>query len=591
MGKAQSKNVSRAVTNVSNYVSNNTTANVKQANNVFNSTEIKDCNIELSGDFNVSNTSKLVQTNRQIASAMQDVNLQNNIQQQMLQQAQSNVGFLGVGYASANNSTNQLVNSTTQITNDVTASADQYSFTKNRFECNRSTIIADNINIGFDTTSDLLSSQTLKNNQTAAVINKVSQKVDQRATATVEGIGGFLIAMLAIVALIVYACTKPLSSGGMKVAMVIITLFVAALVVLKMYKDQQPPFFSPPANCIYNSAIGVGTEDDNIECNNFSNGKVYLETPPTKYIYGIYPGATSPQGGNLVQMVISYISGQNKNNAGINGGYRVDTYKTLQTRLNSYNRYLSKVGLSESDALPNPLNVLTTNGMYYKIPKEYIGNTSSKTDSSSSCTPSIIQLDTTGAGADRIECKPGKRNPEYYNVGALGPNPTTSDPTMGIANLNKDGWETYLNKSHVNYKKRALFARFVLCDILGNFDLNIWASGDELVKFIDKNGNLVIDVAYSNGTIKYPEETYFFNPFSDINNWVDGMTSSGQLEGSIGVLMTNEYKFQQFMRGTGIFIILVIVLIVGIYMYYSKTNKKATINLPATNEDIQTMKQ
>jgi hypothetical protein len=579
MGAAQSSNVSSAVTNLSNFVSNSTTANATQTSQVQEEIKIKNCYIQLSGDFNVNSSANLAETNTQIVGGMQDANLSNNIQQQMLQQATSKVGFLGIGYANANNSANELINSTTSITNDMTASANQFSSTADSFICDRSTIIADNMNIGFYSNSDFLSSQTLNNSQTAKVVNDVSQSVTQKATATVEGIGGLLLALLLILAVIIYAIGKPLSSGAAKTAVTASLGFVIAGIGVFMYLRNTSPFFSIPSNCINHSAIGMGTGSDIPECINMKNQKLNLASPPTKYIYPILPtdSAAGP-GGNLIQMAIAQISGQSKSDCGPNGGYRVDTMNNLENRIKQYLPYAQMLGIPN---IPNPLTLPTTPtgdsaNPYFAIPIEYMPNMGGVGSGGSVCTPGTCRVDSSSSLTDLTQCYKIKQT----STSGLGFNPSiwinakgfTNLPSMGIANINLDGdsgWTKYLQNRD---EKTALFARFVLCDIIGNIDLHHWSKPNELIKFIGDDNIPVIDVAATEQdnqlVLKYPNDTYFYHPDNAPSSWSDAIQGSGYIEGNIGVLNDRQYKFEQFMKKIGIWIIFGIVVLTIAYMFF-----------------------
>ena len=174
MGAAESNNVSSAVTNVSNFVEQSTTANSDQVNEVKESVNLHNCTIKLRGDFNVNESAKLAVINNQIVQAHQNTNLNNNIQQQMLQQAVSKVGSLGIGYASASNAASEFVNNSNSIINAISGSASQYNSTNLSFDCDRSYIEANNLNINFNSSADFLSTQTLKNKQVNKIVNDVS---------------------------------------------------------------------------------------------------------------------------------------------------------------------------------------------------------------------------------------------------------------------------------------------------------------------------------------------------------------------------------------------------------------------------------
>lgn len=564
MGAAQTSNVSNAVTNLSNFVSNSTTANANQVSEIAQSTVIDDCTIQLSGDFNVNSSASLMETNNQIVGSQQDANLSNNIQQQMLQEATSKVGFAGIGFANANNSSNELINSTTQITNSMNVSANQYSNVDQNFTCQRSTIIADNMNIGFYSNSDFLSSQTLNNTQTAKIVNDITQKVTQKATATVEGIGGLLLALLLILAVIIYGLGKPLSSGAGKVAVGISLVVLLAGIVVTMYLRNTSPFFSEPSNCINHSAIGMGTGSDIPDCTDMTDQKINLGSPPIKYIYPILPGVYSQSGGNLVQMAIAQASGQSKSDSGPNGGYRADTFLNLASKIAQYDTLATKLGI---DNIPNPLTIPTpdqtkTNLPYYAIPVEFIGSIGAS-GNGSLCTPGCARVGTeSDILNDFTQCLTQSGNGEPYYGLSFKPSTWdnnslwTSVPIAGVANLNIDEWKTYVGDGSDD--KKMLFARFVLCDIIGNIDLHHWVNENELVKFIDDDNNVYMDTAANLIQNGHQNDIYFYHPNSSTKSWASGASGSGYIQGKIGFLNNRQYKFEKFMKKYGVWILLLL---------------------------------
>ena len=235
MGAASSSNAATAVANVANFVNNSTSANSSAVSNVEQSITLSNCYIKLSGDFNARESATLAQKNSQIVSAKQDSNVTNNIAQEMLQQAQSSVGTLGIGYAEASNSASVMINDTNQIINALTVGCTQYSAVNQKFNCDGSTIVAKNLNIGFSSISNFLSNQTLNNDQVANVVNDVSQTIQQKATATVEGISGMMLLILLAVAVIIYVASKPLSSGAIKVIIGVVLCFLVLGIILTMF--------------------------------------------------------------------------------------------------------------------------------------------------------------------------------------------------------------------------------------------------------------------------------------------------------------------------------------------------------------------
>lgn len=577
MGSAHASNSASAVANVANFINNSTTANSAAVNIVEQHTDINNCKIKLSGDFNVHDSAVLVQKNNQIIAAKQDANVSNNIAQALLQQAQSTVGTLGIGFADANNSASEMVNDTNQIINAMTVGCGQYSSVDQSFTCQNSNITAKNLNIGFSSSSDFLSTQTLNNDQVANVVNDISQTIQQKATATVEGIAGMLIMILLGIAVIIYVAAKPLSSGGGKLAVGVSLCFVIVGILIVMYLRGNPPFFSSMNECINNSSVGMG---ETSSCINTQRKKIYLAHPPIKYIYGITPLDTSQPGSNLVQMVIAANSGQDiSTGSGSNGGYRGDTYKALEQVLNQgtpggptdYNGFASKLGIP---MIPNPLYLPSPDGKtYYKVPPEFSPVDPDK-DNNSICTPATIQVGDTTSPSSLKNC-PQIAAPSAFTTIT---NPGVDDWPNIVANLSIDEWSNYINmkgtyaKGIKGYKDndegmiRALFARFVLCDILNttSLDLHHYVTGMEYVKYRDSNNILQVGLAKDMN----PNEIYLYHPYSFPGSWSSGIVGPGYIMGQVGVVNDSSYRFQNFMKKSGGWIMIAILFGIFAFMFY-----------------------
>jgi hypothetical protein len=583
MGAAQSSNASSSVANVSNFVTNSTTANSSQTNLIANSIRLNNCDIKVSGDFDINTKASVKQTSKQVATAIQNANLQNNIQQQCLQEATSKLGFLGVGYASASNSTNQVINSTNDITNAITTTSNQYANTKNQLTCNRSTITAGSINIDFKDSSEMMSDQTLQNNQVARLVNTVTQMVTQKATAVVEGLGALILAFFLIAAVVVYGISKPLSSGSAKV---VVQLGLSTLLLgigSFMYIRETPPFFAPPSECINNSAIGMGTGDSIPSCINSKQTDLQMPSPPTKYVYCLIPGGISKSGGNLLQIAIASAAGNSVSNQGNNGGYRIDIMNDLQTKIRSYSSLLSDNNINIPN-IPNPLKNPSSTSSYYKIPPEYmIGGI---------CTPGILSVGSSTDPTEFNKC-PSRAAPSAWDSDNM-----TTSAYLGVANLNLQEWQDYLNMNpngrfaagvagYVGNDEsivRALFARFALCDITGNIELHHYIYSKEFIKYLDKDNNAIVKLAGSNDSTgkiipNDTENTYLYTP-SSFNNYVDGISGTGKIGGMVGVIDDRQYRFSGFMQSTGGSIMLVIVVGIFIFMIFSGGNKKKDIVNP-----------
>lgn len=560
MGASESKNIANAVASVVNSVSESTNVSQTQLDQTRNVINLNKCDIY--GNLDVNTEATLVAKNSQIVKAKQDTNLKNNIQQQMLQTATSTVGAMGIGYANASNAVNTMVNDTNTITNAMNTSAGQFSFVDNTFNCDNSTIRG-NVNINFNSAKDFLSSQTVDNAQVSAIVNDVTQKVDQKATATIEGLGGLLIAIAMIIIAIGYTLTKPFTTGPLKFVLILIILFIVGSLMMTAYIKSLPPFFSKPSECIYGSNIGTGGS----ECINFQDSSITItDGAPLRYMYALTPDYTSGSGGDMLRMAIASASGQTPGNPmPNNGGYIMKTKTTLDGIISKYNDIANNIGIPN---IPNPLyNPTGDPNKFFSLDKLYYKDNND--DNAGKCTPIIVQYSASGS-TDTSKCPQYTKNTDKIEA-------NKDNENIGLANVDLDSWRGYLNMSspksmgaHDNTLSRALFARFILADIIaptGAVDMHIYIDPYELVRFRDNNGVVQTGLAKD-----YPQYTYKFVPNNIPSRLgLDGIVGGGKINGPVGVVNDAMYKFQGFMQKIGKWIALGFLLLTILFiLFYTK---------------------
>jgi hypothetical protein len=560
MGAAESSNTSESVTKLANTIQQSTKADTTQVSNLSQNTDFTDCKINLSGDLSVKSAAELAVSNSQIAAAKQDANLQNNVAQTALQEAKSTVGALGVGFATANNAARQLVDVSNDIRNDLFVSAGQFSNTNQSFSCNRTYIQAKNLNIDFTSKADFLSKQSLKNEQTAKIVNDITQTIDQKATATVEGLSGLLFMIILIILAIGYTLTKPFDTAAGKILMITIITCIIIGVFIWMWATEKPPLFGKPDQCIASSKTGQG----DYPCKNVSRGTITISNSPLRYAYPIFKLGQS----NLVQMVIAKVSGVSDNSSvGVNnGGYNINVMKDIQNRIDSnYNKYVSdlnEIGIIPPEKIPNPLMNPNSDSDMYLIPPEY----GTDSNSGGKCTPKIIQVNDNSNNVDINDC-PTQINPSVLTSTTITP----GNMSTGIANLNIIGWNEYLGSGSTTLSTEEInirnnFSRFCLCDIL-DVELNIYVEATEYVKVINENGNIVIRTGE-----REPERASKFVPSTQVSSSNDKIESGGVVEGQVGTLANKAYNIKTASLWVGVPII-IIILIFFIYMVISRKKK------------------
>ena len=332
MGASKSKNVADAVTDVMNFVQNSTQADSSTVSNIENFITLNNCYIKLTGDFSVTTQATVMQQSSQILVATQDSTVKNDIVQKMLQEATSKVGSLGIGYAEASNQFSMMCNVTNKIIQTMQASIKQLSTTYNGFSCNDSTIEAKNLNISFTNADSFVAEQTLDNQQTTDIINQITQESSQKASATVQGLAGFLIALALVIAAFGYAVAKPIAAGS-KSIMVPLIIVVMVLIFVWLYMVKCPPFFSDYIYVSVNNPQWGGdcSSDDLVEP---QKKTVTIKEAPLRYNFPITNSfLPKDERGSLLSFYIASLRSAATIKTKENGGYNSNTFSTISTPL------------------------------------------------------------------------------------------------------------------------------------------------------------------------------------------------------------------------------------------------------------------
>ena len=218
MGTTQSSNTASALADIATNVTQQTSVSQSQVANVQQSINLgAGCDIELTNDFNANYAANITQKSNQVVNTLQNANVTNDIAQKLMQTASSTVGALGVGYADASNSASMTVNATSDIKDALSATTTQQQNNFQTFNCYDSKVTASNLNISFMTDDSFDSKQLVTNTQIAKVANKISQTATQKATATIQGIGGLLILFIILIIGGVLMFGKFVTSTGGKI--------------------------------------------------------------------------------------------------------------------------------------------------------------------------------------------------------------------------------------------------------------------------------------------------------------------------------------------------------------------------------------
>ena len=565
MGAAVSSNTAQAIADVSNSIQNSTTASSDNIATQRQSILTNHCDIEVQGDINIKQTATIAATNKQFAQGMSNSDVKNNIQQKMMQEAMSTVGSMGIGYANASNSASMFSSSTNDVVNTVKTLSTQISNAFNSVTCTDSIIRARNINISQGLSANFLSEQIVKSNNITKISNTISQVAQQKATAKVAGLAGFIIALAVLIIAIGWSFAKAASAGGIiKMVVAIGVIILLGIITGVMYLYKAPPFFNDSEICSMSFSYGTG-DNKCTDCVNTKSQELPLEQTPMKYLFSLTgdPPQDSGLSGSLLEMIVmaKSTSDQMKINQGYNG-------KNANTINKIAKEHFSDLPKSVKDEMTSktfprgPPNIFTipepSSGVYHLIPDEY-------TPDRGDCTPGFIQIipgEPAGSAPFTPSC-PSK-------VSSTSP---TTDISSAISALNVVQWDNYINEVSPQ------FARFFLLRLLESpkvrFDLTTYEDekGNEPVVYMDGYDEKV-DLAKNLG-----DKAYKYRNHTGSQPSTQGKSGSGTVKGLFGVCNNQQYKLRKFSRTWGIGIIILILLLLGGILLYTSIKSKKNKNL------------
>ena len=570
MGAATSSNSTDLITNVASSIIQET-ANANSSSLISNNKiRLNHCDINVGGNLDLNQSANTIQKASQLNKSIQNAAVANNIAQKVAQEAASKVGSLGLGYASANNSVYASVNATSEIKSAISNTLDQFTDTGNVIDCNSSTIdVVKNMSINQGITSKNIANQVLDTDQVAKINNDISQSVKQKATATVEGLAGFLIALALVIASLGYSIAKPLTTGSAKIIIIMVLIVVLFVITLLMYIRKVPPLFQDMPLCA--SYQDIKTCDE--ECIDQKIQSVRVKNPPLKYIFSIFDGKDKIDLSR--QLVQVYNQNTNQNNAGYNDKIRQLIDQDIQTSIKNIGNVAS---LSSGVSVPNPL--VTSK---YLIPEQFMIPSDSSNHQQGLCNPGQVDkiiyysdcssLDPStykcpSSGSSEISCK--------YLVSASG----DDDPSTVLATYNSDEYDKLSSQNLTTTDWD--YIRFVYVDIINRKSNNVFISNhyaindDDLVQTIETGSN--------SGVMKLKDaitqsKGYQFIPDSDYKTYYTGSNVSGSIKGMFGYCNSREYKVSKFMRSKGKWILGAILFIVfGFLIFNAYKSKKSENN-------------
>lgn len=546
MGAAQSSNIASATSQITNYIQDSSEVSQSQVQNIANSITLKNCEIIATGNVDISSLALTIAKNKQLNKALNNNSINNQIQQKMLQTAASTVGSMGIGYADANNSANMYANASNTVVNSTRNISSQVADINQNFTCEGSYIKGKNISISLNSNSQDVSNQILKSQDVNDVITEVSQTAEQKATAKVQGLAGLIVALAVLIGSLGYTVAKPLSSGGMKIVLVIIILLILGGLFSFMYIKKTPPFFTDNNVCNPRSNLGGNCSSD---CIKQTNQTISIDSSPLRYVLAL-PGGQEGSGttSNLLGTAIAgVVNSVNSGKPVNNQGYNIDVKTLLESKVATL---ISNISKSCPEAIPteklpplmvNPYGNDDKNTGYI-IPPQYMYGTGD-----GSCTPNSIQVKGGQVPTSFDNCP----TTISANTSILKPTSISDAPDQYIANSNDEEWETYCTDSTIpieELQKRQMLARFVLGTLSApNMDMTVYADPNEIISYLSDDS---INTIYSIAS-KDPNNSYRFHPSGSSFSMLDSNSDGGKVEGIFGICNDRTYKFHQFALKAG----------------------------------------
>jgi len=344
MGIASSSNIANVVSDVSNSIISSASSTNSNFQSCYNSQKWNNCTVK--GTLKIKNICDIQAKAYSIVSQNNTGSLNSTVSQKLLQQAQSAVGSMGIGYASATNIVSALVKNSNLISNNLVNASNDVMNIFNQFTCNNSSY--GNVDITNDSTASWITNQVTTQQNISKLVSSVSQDITQSASATVQGLAAFLIALAILIVAIGYVIFKPVGMIlNTKIIVVTFIFLVLSAIILFLYLRQLPPFFNEPLQCTATTSSSCCGTTGLGGCVDFQDSQnTDITSPPLRYTFdilgvdGTMPGSDPNGSPGLLQMLIVNAGGWNAN---------------------AYN-YFENSDITQKYGLENPLS---QNGMIY----------------------------------------------------------------------------------------------------------------------------------------------------------------------------------------------------------------------------------
>ena len=592
MGVSVSKNVSNSIAEVTKEVTSRGQNDMEVYNYITQEVDFTNC--KFGGDVDVtqvaSNLIKAVQTQR----ALQNSDLSTEIQQKVIQQAQSSNGWLSLGFASATNVSGQVASSSTKVSQVISDSATSVTTTTQKFKCDGSEIRG-NFSLNQYAKNDFFGSQVIDSTQVTQIRDSVDQTTSQTAIAQNAGIfSGLAFLVVIVIGICLLKFLKPPKKintpnvekvdalteewrdlrkrlNRVNVLFVVIAA-VFGLIMIIMYSLNAGPWYRPLYVTRNISSKRFGCDPNlSISDDDPKETKLSLEFPPFRYMMSITgKNALSPLP-SLLTMAI-YKASLSTTGYSINGGYNKALYLATTSEVLSWASDTRRDTSETEGALPPLLTVPTMKGstLGVLIPVNFLNN-------DHLC--GHFQC-----GAMRL-CDPETEynvcGYQWYKTGDDGKGnietaPQDTPDTQVLAVPNEDAWYKYLigsdvisDREHIS-TLRCKYARFKLSEYL-EFPCDFYTNADtDHVSFYDELGEHVTD------KVSNLQDEYALNMYKVIptNTWDEndgnGMSGPVVVSGSFSRCMDVHSKAKD---KAGLIIGLVVLFIALMFLSFYIPNR------------------
>ena len=576
MGVANSQNVSDSIAEVTKEVTNKGSNDMEVYDYINQTVNFSNC--RFGGDVDVtqvaSNITRALQTQR----AMQNSDLSTEIQQKLVQAAQSSNGWLSYGFASASNTSGQVASSSSKVSQVISDTATSVTTTTQKFVCDDS-VITGKFSLSQYTTDNFYGSQTIDSTQVTKIKDNIDQSVSQTATAQNAGIFSGLAFLIILVIAVV--SLKVLSSFGKKhevqqgqgqgnaamegilvderrgyrkslnrintVFAIIALIFTVIMIIL--YCLNAGPWYSPLYVTRNVSSKRIGCDIKFSVSDGSVQTQVSLEFSPFRYLLPITGKGADASLPSLLSLAIYKASSATLTNS-VNGGYNKELCDATSVMSGTKNTWIF-----DKSATPLPPLLMVPEGNFL-IPENFMR-------SDGVCGRfQCGDMRVCNVDDDYNVCGYTLFKKNNDGIGKLTKAPDKTPSSKIIAIPNEDEWYTHIQNSPEDCRH----ARFMLSKYL-EFPCDFYVNNDDYVAFYDETGTF-FEGQVSTNIDKLSKNVYKVIPSSTWNESDgNGITGPVTISGYFSRCMDQHSKAKDN-SGTiiGLIALVIIIMFLGFYI-------------------------